>query len=437
VLSGLIVPFGFLALAVDFLWPWGGAIFAKLAGWKVALLLESVNTAAEWSAGAFRVPEPPPWVLLLFYVALAAAGLAVLAGRKRFWLRVPLSVAVSLAVVCAVHPFAPALVNGAIELTLLDVGQGDSVFVAFPGGRTLLMDGGGSYGAARVGGVRTGLDIGEQVVSPYLWQRGIKRLDAIALSHAHNDHLDGLNAVLENFSVGELWYGREVKSPAFLALLERAKARGTRLRQLQRGDRMEWDGVQVSVLWPEAALPAETAKNDDSLVLRLEYGSESFLLTGDVERPVEEALVASGAPLDVDFLKVAHHASRTSSTSEFLSASTPRVAAASFGEDNPFGYPHREVVTRLCAARVMFYRTDQDGAVSVRTTGHGVQAQSYAEEIGLSRRSPDPCVAVNLREASGPEVLMSNESKTRVSPTAKPKKSTVTKRAKRTRKARN
>jgi competence protein ComEC len=276
---------------------------------------------------------------------------------------------------------------------VLDVGQGDSIFDAFPGGKTLLVDGGGSYGASRIGGMRTGLDIGEQVVSSYLWQRGIERLDAVALSHAHNDHLDGLHAVLENFRVDELWYGREVDSPAFRSLLAQARRRGTRLRQMRRGNSFEWDGATGLVLWPEDVSRAAEASNNDSLVLRVESGGKVVLLTGDVERPVEEELLARGDPLEADFLKVAHHASRSSTMAPFLAASRPQIAAASFGADNPFGYPHRELVDRLCAAHLRFLRTDRDGAATFFADQHSLHVRSHAEEADLPGRQPTPCIA--------------------------------------------
>lgn len=377
VLSGLIVPFGFITLGLDAVWHWLAGAVAHVTGWLVQALLVIVQSVSAWPRGAYRIPGPPLWVLGTFYTLLALAALAAVSRRRRWVivLAIPLG---TLVLVSATHPFAPRLTAGALEVTVLDVGQGDSIFVAFPDGRTLLTDGGGSYGATRVGGMRTGLDIGESVVSPYLWQRGIKRLDAIALSHAHTDHLDGLNAVLDNFRVQELWIGRAVDSPAFRALVEHAKARGVRVIDRTRGDSFSWGGVTGLVLWPEDPTAAAEASNNDSLVLRLEHGRQAFLLPGDIEKPVEADLVMRGDPLAAGVLKVPHHGSRTSATEAFLNAVQPRAAVVSVGETNSFGHPHRATLDRLSAAGVRVLRTDRDGTVTFLCDGSAVRVTSFA-----------------------------------------------------------
>jgi competence protein ComEC len=302
--------------------------------------------------------------------------LAALARRRRWVILFSLPLAVLL-LVCATYPFAPGLTSGALEASVLDVGQGDSIFVAFPDGRTLLIDGGGTYGASRFGGVRIGLDIGESVVSPFLWQRGIRCLDAIALSHAHTDHLDGLNAILDNFRVQELWVGRAVDSQPFRDLLAHARARGVRIVDRTRGDNFSWGGVTGLVLWPEDHSTAAAASNNDSLVLRLEFGRRAFLLPGDIEKPIESDLVLRDDPLAADVLKVPHHGSRTSATEPLLHAVQPGYAVISVGETNSFGHPHRETLDRLRAARARTLRTDQDGTVTFSSDGSTVRVTTF------------------------------------------------------------
>jgi len=231
----------------------------------------------------------------------------------------------------ATHPFAPLLNRGKLEVSVLDVGQGDSIFAAFPDGRTMLIDGGGQPGSEWVGGQRSGLDVGEQVVSPYLWSRGIKRLDVVALTHAHHDHLDGLHSVLQNFRVGELWIGRDEETHAFEDLLKEASEHAVRVVHEVSGSKFDWEGVTGEVLWPADPTPVNEASNDDSLVLRLEDGSVRFLLAGDIQKKVEQRLVKEDAEIAADFLKVPHHGSKTSSTPDFVSAVAPKVAVVSAG----------------------------------------------------------------------------------------------------------
>ena len=328
--------------------------------------------------------------MILFFGALVTlaflsrAALGTTSGRDfkryRIWPETIAALAlIALAFAVAMFPFAPRLAAGQLEVTVLDVGQGDSIFAAFPDGRTMLVDGGGQYSQNSTGGYRSGPDVGEEVVSPYLWQRGLKRVDVIALTHAHHDHLDGLYAVIDNFHVKELWVGRDVDSPAYSDLLAYARARGVAVIHHLRGDTFNWGGTNGQVLWPENPVLAPKATNDDCLVLRIEDGGIRFLLTGDIEKRVEGSLVKDGDTLSADFLKVPHHGSKTSSTNAFLARVGPRVAVVSVGEGNPFGHPNPETVGRLEGTKAMVLRTDRDGAVTAITTGHELAVHTFTE----------------------------------------------------------
>ena len=398
-LTGLIVPLGFITLGAAFLWQPGAAAIGRLLGWLVALLAETVRWFARWPRLSYRIPGPPLWLLAAFFAALILLGVAAhsklrndsLAGKaaaaptslRERWLEPALVLLLAALCFCvATYPFSPRLDPGLLELTVLDVGQGDSIFVVFPDGRTMLLDGGGlpAFGQTRGVGYERSFDVGEQVVSPYLWERGLKHIDVVALSHAHQDHLGGLGAVLENFTVGEMWVGRDVASAAYRRLLAEAAERGAPVVHHHRGDSLSWGAVQGLVLWPEDTSPAERGSNDDSLVLRLEYQSVAFLLAGDIERQVESQLVTRGDPLHADFLKIAHHGSRTSSTEAFLAAVEPRVEVISAGEGNPYGHPNADVLAHLAGHGARMLRTDRDGAVTVTSDGRTVRVRSFMEE---------------------------------------------------------
>ena len=158
-----------------------------------------------------------------------------------------------MAVVIATYPFRPSVRPGDLEVTVLDVGQGDSILVVSPKGSALLIDGGGTFQGFRGREEHLGPDPGEEAVSAYLWSRGIQRLDAVALTHAHQDHIGGLTAVLQNFRVSRLLLGRETAAPAFAKLKQLAAELHVPVEHEQRAQSFLWDGVQVDILWPEIA----------------------------------------------------------------------------------------------------------------------------------------------------------------------------------------
>jgi competence protein ComEC len=376
-LVGLAVPLGFLTLVAGFV-SHGLAIWmAKLLDMILALLESTVRWFASWHGASYRIPGPSVEVMVLFVALAIVLSAAIRLHRGRGLIFSACAALLATAAVIAIHPFSPQFAAHRLEVTVLDIGQGDSIFVSFPQGRTMLVDAGGEIGAFHSGGMRSGIDVGEDVVSPYLWSRGLKKIDVVALTHAHEDHLGGLSAVFENFKVGELWVGRDIESEAYRQVLESAASQGTVIRHLKQGDTFSDDGVAGAVLWPDDDSERRSAKNDDSLVLRLTDGEESFLLAGDIETPSERAILAEEQAVGVNFLKVAHHGSKTSTTDAFLNAAHPDFAAISDGRDNRFGHPSPEVTARLAAAGVEVYRTDIDGAITASTDGTEMRMSTY------------------------------------------------------------
>jgi competence protein ComEC len=201
----------------------------------------------------------------------------------------------------------------------------------------------------------------------------------IALSHAHEDHIGGLPAVLENFHVQELWIGAMPESPEWDTLRRKAQELGVKIVRQTQGQEFEFGGARFEVLAPVADyVPAAMARNNDSLVLRLTYRNRSLILSGDVERQVESELVADNLVHHTDILKVAHHGSKTSTTEPFLEAVHPAFAVISAGFANLYGHPNAEVIERLHQANVAVLRTDQMGAVTIRTDGHRFEVETQA-----------------------------------------------------------
>ncbi len=225
-----------------------------------------------------------------------------------------------------------------------------------------------------VAGSRSDFDVGEEVVSPYLWSRGIRRLDAVAISHPHSDHVGGMRAVIANFRPKEIWYGLDSPTPEFAEVMAAAREFGLTAQPHMAGDEFAFGGVQVRVLNPQpGALAGNRLQDDESMVLHLQYGETSALLVGDSHKRIEEIMV--GEKPHADLLKIGHHGSLTSSTPEFLAAVAPQFAVVSAGYYNSFRHPRPEVMQRFAERQIRTYRTDLAGAVSFYLDGTTVSAR--------------------------------------------------------------
>jgi competence protein ComEC len=223
------------------------------------------------------------------------------------------------------------------------------------------------------------LDIGEDVVSPYLWSRRIQRLDYAVLTHGHSDHMGGLAAILDNFRPRKLWIGAEPETPGWEAIKRTAARDSVPIVALNRAAApFSIGGARVRVLAPATDyVMGDSAANDDSLVLEIRYGRRGVLLTGDAERPIEDDLVSSGLLQPVTLLKIGHHGSKTSSSEEFLNRTAPEFALISDGYLNQFHHPHPTVLARLTEHHTGIFRTDQRGLITFRTDGDKVEVETF------------------------------------------------------------
>jgi competence protein ComEC len=350
-----------------------GPAYAALPAMIVAVFLHIgtglVRLFGSMAWGDFRIPAPLLWQSLAFCVLLAAAiALARRAAvQKAHWIRRAAWAALLLAAVVAVLPRPIVHPRDALLMEAIDVGQGDSLLLITPDGKTLLIDGGGFGGGPHQ--APQDYDIGEEVVSQVLWSRGIRRLDAVALTHAHSDHMGGLPAVLRNFHPAELWVGNNPRFGAYNALLDEAASLHVRVRPLRAGDAFSFGPTQISVLAPFSNYqPGPEPTNNDSLVLHMAYGATSVMLEGDAEAPIEQAMLAEPG-LASTLLKVGHHGSITSTRPEFLARVAPQWAVISCGLHNRYGHPRPEVLQALQAAHVRTFSTDINGASCFRLDG--------------------------------------------------------------------
>jgi competence protein ComEC len=386
-LVGVLVPLGLATFLASLISPYLAAIPAS----ALALLLHAITTAIQHighgQAADLRVPGPVLTHSLATLACIAFCCWAVRRSRALAWTALTI---LPLAAAIVLWPTPPAVHLSQLEVTAIDVGQGDSLVVVSPTGSTMLIDAGGPTGAAAnaenargIGSESEAFDVGEEVVSPYLWSRQIRRLDVVALTHAHSDHMGGMPAVLRNFRPRELWVAVDPDSAPYRALLAEAVALGIRVRHLRAGDHPAFDSLAISVLAPTPAYANPGPPiNHDSLVLRIQFDRASALLEGDAEAPSEHRMstAALADPADAigpdTLLKVGHHGSRTSTTPEFLALAAPQDAVISVGRANTFGHPRPEIIARLIAAHAHVYRTDQFGLTTFLLTRDGRIAES-------------------------------------------------------------
>jgi competence protein ComEC len=339
---------------------------AQVALWSLRAITGTVAFLGHMRISTARVPTPTLWVGLL---AAAAIGLALLLARRRWWLAALSTAAiVASGAVILFLPQRRRLQAGQLEITAIDVGQGDSLLLVFPDGKSMLLDSGGP-----LGGSHSDFDIGEQVVSPYLWSRGISRLDVVAYSHPHSDHMGALPTIIRNFRPRELWLGFAPPIKDVEAVLTAAREEHVKVITYRSGDHFDFGGTQVSVLLPlPGQQPHIPPKDDDVFAFRIAYRKTAALFIGDSHKKEEREMIECSPASDL--LKIAHHGSNTSTTPEFLTAVHPRYGVISVGARNSFKHPRPEVLQRLAAFGVHTYRTDLVGATTFYLDGENVVA---------------------------------------------------------------
>ena len=346
-----------------------GAVFGLGSG---ALILASATRRPRSRSGKVsstaRAPRPQP----VSTVAPPSqpgsrAGVTRAEPRSRAIRLAVGALVVSVAVAGAVVVTRP---TGVARISVLDVGQGDAILVEGSHGGRLLVDGGPDPDRLLVQ-----LD---RRIPP--WDR---RIDAVVLTHPHEDHVAGLALLLARYRVGRvLEPGMRGPGPGYAAWLARLARPGAPTHlSIAAGDRLAVDEISMRVLWPiRGKVPAEppdsgTGINNVSVVLLGTIGQRRFLLAGDVEQDIDPSLLAEGLPR-LDLLKVAHHGSRTATTEPFVETVRPKVAIASAGAGNPYGHPARSTLERLAASGARVYRTDRDGTVTVSFDLAGMTVRS-------------------------------------------------------------
>lgn len=363
-LAGVVVPVLLMASA---LLPFSEPL-ARLVLFPADLVFGAMAWVVELFAAlpwASMWVSPPSFHQVLLYYALLFSVACL--GRARLFKYSAAAAAALLILPAAVPPEKEGA--ALLRATFLSVGQGDSALVELPGGKTMLVDGGGTNSPD--------FDVGERVVAPFLRTRGISRIDYMVLSHAQHDHMGGLPFIAKNFEVGEFWWNGD---GGLGALGDALVEKGVPIRTIKASTPpVKAGGAAIEFFSPREGSPLD--RNDNSLVFRISHGRRSILFTGDIGEKAERLI--TGQDISADVLKAPHHGSRYSSSGAFLSAVGPSAVVVSAGRKNRFGFPHGEALSRYEEAGAEVLRTDAHGAVIVETDGE------YLRKTGhLTRRAP-------------------------------------------------
>jgi beta-lactamase superfamily II metal-dependent hydrolase len=253
-----------------------------------------------------------------------------------------------------------------LKIAFLDVGQGDSILIQAPNGQTMLIDGGRSTNLANT------------VIIPKLKEWGAKQVDGLIPTHPDQDHIAGLVGMLENFPVKLAALTGQVHSTQiYERLLTDIRDKNIEALKVRTGTTIPFDpSVKLEVLNPDEAEVNSDDTNDASIVIKLTYGSTSFLLTGDAEMPANKAMLDHGFDVRSAVLKLGHHGSRTSTNEDWLTHVQPQLGIISVGKDNSFGHPHPEVIAALEKLKIPYIRTDEHGTITVTSDGSTVRVTS-------------------------------------------------------------
>ncbi len=363
-LAGLLVVVGLALVALTGV-PVLETVLSATARWGAWLLTETARIASRLPGGSIAVARPSILWVVLYVVTVVSIRRGGRRTRVLGFAAIPLLLVTLL--------FRSSSPTGELELTALDVGHGDALVLRLPQGGRVLVDGGGLPASS--------LDVGERVVLPYLLDHGGRDLDAVVVTHTDYDHLGGLLAVVDSMNVREIWAGApRWDRPTYREFREIARRRKTPVRRLRPRQRFELGGVSWEVLAAGDTLAGEPveSENERSVVLRLTFGRSRILLTGDAGERVEDVLVRRGMALDAEVLKVGHHGSRGSTTTEFLERVHPRLAIVSARRAPGRPLPSDAVLARLRARGIETRRTDEDGAITVRLDeAGGMKVETY------------------------------------------------------------
>ncbi len=345
------------------------ATIFNAVGWLILkVMLSEAYFLSSFSFSSATVQSPSWFFFLSYYLILCIIAFGWKSVRAR-------KIALFLILIVAnVYVWKGTWEKERLEVVLLDVGQGDGIFIKFPNGKVMLMDGGPKKRS-----------FGRSTIASFLRHRGVDKIDVVAVSHPHSDHIGGLLPVLRNFDVQHLLESGQVHDSKMWSQFEEIlEIKGIKRHYASSGDSLAGLGIGALVLHPTLEFVSDYAQassglNNSSLVMRLTYKGKSLLLTGDVENATDKSLLRWKDRLSSTIVKAPHHGSSTSSSEDFIRSVNPRIAVVSVGQKNRFGHPSADVLERYESSGAKIYRTDKSGAVTIKIWENKVEVETMLD----------------------------------------------------------
>jgi len=378
----LIIPLGLIGTVLLPISQGLCQFFVILSGFGIHILFKGLQWLELIHRVFFPIPSPPLWMVIWAYGSLILLAWCV--SQRKSKSRLILSVLITMITFLLIlNPlgFRKGLPGDTMRLTFLDVGKGDAALIQCPAGQNIMIDGGGIYDRS--------FDIGEMVLTPYLWSKGVKRFYAIAISHPHPDHLFGLFALLRNFPVQEVWLAKPtIENDRYTEFARLVADYGIRERILHPGDRISiHPAIEILCLHPPDSEQIFSPRgenswvNNHSMVLKITYDRVSTLFTGDIEREAEGYLIEKcpNGFLASTILKSPHHGSKNSNTERFIKAARPEMTVISGRQSSWYPLPAPSALKRLETFPTKIFRTDLDGAIFISTNGKKYHVHTWQE----------------------------------------------------------
>ena len=368
-LVGVIMAAGYIFFPVSFIFPFLTKILALGLNSSLKIFFSSMHLLDPVRFLSYRIPTPHIITVIGYFLFFLLLLLPLKSKKYRWLIYLLFSLCFAILIL---YPFPPSSSKN-LKITFIDVGQGDSILVEFPGHKKMLIDGGGFPEET--------FDVGERVVSPFLWRKGIKKIEYLVLTHAHPDHLNGLKAIAQNFKIKNFWESAIPLNDENYKKFKSLLSRFTRHKRLARGFSWQEGAARIDALHPQNLISEEgSIDNDHSLVLRFSFGQTSFLLPADIGSKAEGEILENGLEIESQVLKSPHHGSNSSSSMAFLEKVAPRIIIISVGEGNRYGFPDRDVLERYQKVGAKVFRTDLHGAIEVFSNNQRVFIRTASGE---------------------------------------------------------